>query len=57
MFIIKQQKKPITNNNIPIYNEVVNWIKIMANKEFTSREKGMIKSVAKTVYPMYAQAL
>ena len=27
----------------------------MANKEFTSREKGMIKSVAKTVYPMYAK--
>jgi predicted RNase H-like nuclease (RuvC/YqgF family) len=27
----------------------------MANKEFTSREKGMIKSVAKTVYPMYAR--
>ena len=27
----------------------------MTNKEFTSREKGMIKSVAKTVYPMYAR--
>lgn len=27
----------------------------MVNKEFTSREKGMIKSVAKTVYPMYAK--
>lgn len=27
----------------------------MANKEFTSREKGMIKSVAKTVYPMYVK--
>lgn len=25
----------------------------MTNKEFTAREKGMIKATAKTVYPMY----
>ena len=27
----------------------------MTNKEFTSREKGMIKTVAKAVYPYYAK--
>ena len=29
----------------------------MINKEFTSREKGMIKNVAKAVYPMYEKQL
>ena len=29
----------------------------MINKEFTSREKGMIKNVAKAVYPMYEKKL
>ena len=29
----------------------------MINKEFTSREKGMIKNVAKAVYPMFEKKL